>query len=159
MFNIVFDPNVIYFMKNKNTFQITLVPTYVNIILHLHFQLYFHSWHHFLQQQYVPSWLWQNLYVFGRWSLSMIWNLCMVSKHKIWYLCSYAKSIVHLKHFLVSHPKYVRSTFWSLVLGRQYSTSMWWKFGLVGIKFGDENVFTNKIGLGCSSSLGPTRTI
>src|SRR5450631_275557 len=36
----------------------------------------------------------------------------------------YAESTVHLKFFLVSQPKYVRSTFWSLVLGRQYSTSI-----------------------------------
>ena len=162
--NIRFDPNVIYFIRKR-----------IHILNNLGSGL---QKYHFLSSSsplFPFSTLFSTAAIYVK--LSLAKSICFVEMVIVSDLKplhglqaqsmvsmfiqtgSYAELIVYVKPFLVSQPRYVQSTFWSLVLWWQYFTSIWRKLGVVGTKFNDDNAFINQIGLGCSSSQACIRTI
>jgi hypothetical protein len=126
----------------------------------LYFHRHFILKHHFLQLQFVHSYLWQFLYVLGD-------SFCF------WF--GALTRFPSTKHGICASPKwrwYLENPLWYPNLNRcgaHFGLWYWdtsisphfdWKLGLVGIKLGDDNTFTNQTnGLGCSSSHAHTKTI
>ena len=112
-----------------------MVSIYDNIILHLHPQFHFISRYHFLAAIRAKLSLAKSICLLG---MVIVSDLDPLRGFQAYSMVSvfiqtglYAKSIVHLEPFLVCQPKYVHRTYWSLLFGLQYFTSIWRKLGLV----------------------------